>query len=777
MGRGASVPAAVVIVLLSATASGAGRGIIEGYAWPPSVRQGGTVSLCVSTDAASFDLEVLRQGWMPTSYLTVTGIPGLVQAVPDSAWQGCGWVSSYDLAIPPGWPSGVYHARLSAGAHVSYAAFTVVEDDPGSTARILFQNSIATWHAYDPWGGKCLYDVLSSDGKRAYVVSFQRPYSRYQGRGLFPMWEQSIVRWLEREGYAVEYCTDLDTHADPSLQSNYDLFLVAGHDEYWSNEMRDNIEARIASGGNVAFFGGNTCWWQIRYSPDLTRIICYKNKDLDPLYGVIDSLVTIHWHDDPVNRPGNHMTGASLSAGGNPTGNGGYTVVRDNHWVFEGTGLASGMEFGTEAAVVGVEVDGALFQWQGGFPVPTGEDGTPLNFQILAMAPATFGWATLGVFEQGGTVFNAATINWAEGIRLDPVTRRVSENVFSNLVAGNAFWGGADDVVLEHVSWSDEGEGVRFCLRFRNTSLSAPSRGIHGALHAHALGHFGNPVGPLGAFDLGSIDPGGADTATMWVPDVALPPSAPLHLPGGIPTLPGCPGGSFWAGGASVVWRVTGVSQTSADHLGRAILDVCPAAGTSHVGVTIDCPDSAGTTWTLAAPSPGWTADLLADDAGSPGSPAPNPLPPGPFPGWIAVSAETTVPSWDECTIELRLVCTQDSARILVLATACDCRDPTGAPPPYVSASFRLAAPSPNPFRERTVLRYELSGAGRARMRVYDVSGRLVRTLVDGWQASGPHAIAWDGLDGDARPAAPGLYFCRLESAGEAAVEKTVRLP
>lgn len=40
--------------------------------------------------------------------------------------------------------------------------------------------------------------------------------------------------------------------------------LSVGHDEYWSAAMRDNLEKYIADGGNVAFFSGNTCCWQVR---------------------------------------------------------------------------------------------------------------------------------------------------------------------------------------------------------------------------------------------------------------------------------------------------------------------------------------------------------------------------------------------------------------------------------------------------------------------------------------------------------------------------------
>jgi hypothetical protein len=409
---------------------------IEAYVSPISVAQGDTIDVHVSIDAPSFDLRILREGFLTVEYLSIDDVPGFAQATPDSAWEGAGWSPTVSIAIQPDWPSGLYVVELSEpGFWTSFAVFTVREDDPGSTARILFQSAVATWQAYNNWGGKCFYDVLSTDNQRAYTLSFERPYKPSLGRGYIGD-ELHLARWLESNGFAVEYCTNLDTHADPNLLSHYDLFVDAWHDEYWSKEMRDNVENRIASGGNVAFFGANTCWWQIRFSPGMDQIICYKEAALDPLFGVEDSLVTVLWRDPPVNRPENAMTGVSFAHGGAPQDTGlGYTVHRDDHWVLAGTGLVNGQEFGAADGIIGVELDGALFEWQDGVPVVTGEDGTPLSFAILATAPGDRGYATLGIFQGPGTVFNAASITWTLGLAANPVVQTITNNVFTALLS------------------------------------------------------------------------------------------------------------------------------------------------------------------------------------------------------------------------------------------------------------------------------------------------------------------------------------------------------
>ncbi len=96
-----------------------------------------------------------------------------------------------------------------------------------------------------------------------------------------------------------------------------------------------------------------------------------------------------------------------------------------------------------------------------------------------------------------------------------------------------------------------------------------------------------------------------------------------------------------------------------------------------------------------------------------------------------------------------------------------------GAAPP--AATDALAQNVPNPFNPATAIRYELAAPGTVALRVYDVRGRLVRTLVDASQSAGPHAVTWDGRDDGGRPAASGVYFYRLD-AGRSVLSKKMVL-
>ncbi len=76
-----------------------------------------------------------------------------------------------------------------------------------------------------------------------------------------------------------------------------------------------------------------------------------------------------------------------------------------------------------------------------------------------------------------------------------------------------------------------------------------------------------------------------------------------------------------------------------------------------------------------------------------------------------------------------------------------------------------LAQNFPNPFNPQTFIDFALPGAGRVSLKIYDGRGRLVRTLVDGVRAAGPHRVIWDGTDDAGRSAASGVYHYVLKSS------------
>lgn len=80
----------------------------------------------------------------------------------------------------------------------------------------------------------------------------------------------------------------------------------------------------------------------------------------------------------------------------------------------------------------------------------------------------------------------------------------------------------------------------------------------------------------------------------------------------------------------------------------------------------------------------------------------------------------------------------------------------------------------PNPFNPVTRIRFELDRPGRVRVEVYDLAGRLVRTLIDAHRDQGLHDVTWDGRAADGSRVGSGMYFARMEDASGARTNKMV---
>jgi hypothetical protein len=445
---------------------------VEGYTNQLSYRPGETVDLHVSTTARKFSIEVARLGAQTEVVYTKTDLPGASYPIPeDASSNGCRWPASFQLAVPADWKSGYYNVRLrvtdAGGKFVGRnrrsaeadAFFIVRPAEAARTTPILIQLCTNTYNAYNNWGGGSFYAFHGRANLQGHRVSFDRPLE-----GLFRQWELPFVAWAEQNGYGLDYCANSDLEFHPELLDHYKLVLSVGHDEYWSAPMRDRLEAFIARGGNVAFLSGNTCCWQVRSEEGGRSLTCWKQSFVnDPVFPTADhhTLSTL-WSHHLVDRPENRLTGVGfvhggyhLSHGQFMDGKGAFTAHRPDHWIFAGTGLERGAEFGGKHTVVGYECDGCEFVIKDGLPIPTGRDGTPDGFTILATCPARWhpddalwydrfprepsgapalGAAVFGTYTRGGTVVTTGTTDWGHGLRGgDSVVERITKNVLDRL--------------------------------------------------------------------------------------------------------------------------------------------------------------------------------------------------------------------------------------------------------------------------------------------------------------------------------------------------------
>ncbi|RMI03620.1 MAG: T9SS C-terminal target domain-containing protein [Calditrichaeota bacterium] len=88
---------------------------------------------------------------------------------------------------------------------------------------------------------------------------------------------------------------------------------------------------------------------------------------------------------------------------------------------------------------------------------------------------------------------------------------------------------------------------------------------------------------------------------------------------------------------------------------------------------------------------------------------------------------------------------------------------------PGIPARFALHANFPNPFNPTTTIRYDLKETVRVRLRIFNLLGQVVRTLVDGRETAGYKEVVWDGRNDAGEPVASGVYLYRLEAGNPSA--------
>lgn len=488
---------------------------------------GENVSIMVYANTDEYDVEIIRDGARPTTVFTQTGLPGRQHPTPADAYAvGCGWPESLSVVVDSEWESGFYLVILRArhrGRVVESEGFFIVRSSTPADADFVLIHTTSTMLAYNDWGGANHYrGVVNEEGDDlpSPVSSTRRPvargmlrkpagaprnvhtdspepgwiprhpayewawlngYSRHHADSFWATYERPFTVWAEEQGYTVHHVTQHDLHADSDALAGYSCAVIAGHDEYWTWEMRDRIDAFVDGGGGLARFGGNFLW-QVRLDLDAGTQTCFKDPAADPMLTVDPTRVTTAWDWPEINRPGAHTMGLTGNAGiysrfgaTTPRSSGGFTVYRPDHWALKGTDLYYGDVFGAAPIVVfGFEVDGVDYTFRKGLPYATGADGASSDLQIIAMAPAVrgsrdlwngtvaigapldeaeelahamfngdtpdhldteFGSGMIAEYSRGaGTVFNAGSAEWVSGLmRHDGFTERITRNVLDRL--------------------------------------------------------------------------------------------------------------------------------------------------------------------------------------------------------------------------------------------------------------------------------------------------------------------------------------------------------
>ena len=268
---------------------GGGSANIEGFATDISVDNGHTVSFKINTDSTHYRIDIYRIGYydgdgarkvatFDKSLPTAQDQPIPLFDPATKLVDAGNWSVSATWDVPADAVSGVYFAKLTRldGVEGENIIPFIVRDDE-HPSDITFQTSDTTWQAYNPWGGYNLYGSIDGGlgDSRAYAVSYNRPIiTREGGLASGPQdfifgVEYPAIRWLEQNGYNVNYISGVDTARDGAQLLNSQVFLSVGHDEYWSGDQYANVMAARDAGVNLAFWSGNEVYWKTRWETSI----------------------------------------------------------------------------------------------------------------------------------------------------------------------------------------------------------------------------------------------------------------------------------------------------------------------------------------------------------------------------------------------------------------------------------------------------------------------------------------------------------------------------
>jgi N,N-dimethylformamidase beta subunit-like protein/tachylectin len=391
---------------------------LQGYATAPSVSQGATANVAVSTTFGSYDWSVVQlapqPSGSPATMLGPTSATGQLQTLPSGyRVNGCGWQNSISVQVPASWPSGLYAALLvSPYGHRYYAPFTVKPSAPSQKLAFLLPTN--TYNAYNSWAGHSRYTTQNGSN---VTLTFQRPSTTVQAdppavitaelyNDLF------LLSWMSANSIAFDCYTDSDLNASGTWLTSYKAVILGAHPEYWSDAMRASIMSYLQGGGRVIAPGGNTLYERTTFSSSGLALTWSPVGNRD--------LFINH------NEPESQVVGAIYD---NPDWNtfGPFQVDDASHKFFAGTGVSNGDQFGQagyNGKASGWEVNGPLSSTVTGATQLAHGAGQPSDGAVMVYIDSG----------NGGWVFAANSLSFNGAIAQDPVIPQILSNVFAAAV-------------------------------------------------------------------------------------------------------------------------------------------------------------------------------------------------------------------------------------------------------------------------------------------------------------------------------------------------------
>jgi hypothetical protein len=447
-----------------------------GYAWPKWVR-GGEESEFRVHSVEPYKLELWRYGWEPEfvrglGWHDEHGPRAVMQVTPDGdytqsgvQWNSVGYVSAThrQYAKAPE-RSGLYYFRANTASGRRFSFPWIVAPATPQAAIAVIASTI-TWSAYNNFGGRSNY-INADQLPRVPIVKSRMELSRYVDAE-FQTWgypsyaplsferpeplnnirleekitdpiegrmacavapaEWRLLGWLEREDFAYDYYSETQFAKGVLDLAAYRVLILSVHPEYWTKEMYDRLKRWVfEQGGKLLYLAGNGLNCEIELRDDHTMLVHNGQiKSLWPsgMHGKESRFAMRHESEanllGVVFTPAGAMTGAP------------YRVVDASHWVFEGTGLKNGDDFGVQS--LHMRCPGGA----SGHETDKISPSSPKNVHLLARGlNVDDGGAEMVLFDtpSGGAVFSAGSICYASSLPVDAPLSRVTANVVRRFV-------------------------------------------------------------------------------------------------------------------------------------------------------------------------------------------------------------------------------------------------------------------------------------------------------------------------------------------------------
>ncbi len=436
----------------------------------------------------------------------------------------CRWPVRHDWRVPAKAKSGLYVVRMQYEYesrprlnHVTFIVRPPLPAPPGGEDKvkvgrkqppILVVAASNTWRSYSgtaftipPPGLKHVWGTggIANPKNNPPAYNFYRAHAAGQGTcqvGLRMPWPSAgpyvlygglteyshLMRadrflhvWLEQSGYDFDVISDVDLHRRPDILRGYQVFMIAGHNEYWSIPMFEGLEAYLKAGGNVIALSGNTIFWRVSFNEDCTVMECRKvdapGNQLPP------ARRGEAWHSQDGRRggmmrecgyPGWRLIALDTLGWNNPgiAANFGPFVVEDpDHFLFNkpeklgfqkgerigqaGEGqvpMANGHEFDVRPSTLAAMQEqptpqgAAMPQDPPGIHriangiIPWKRGGSAFDYFFRAIKPKTDQGGEMIYWERpdGGRLFNAATIGFGWALLVDPKLQGLLRNVLAH---------------------------------------------------------------------------------------------------------------------------------------------------------------------------------------------------------------------------------------------------------------------------------------------------------------------------------------------------------